>query len=416
MKSLAQAEQETLLQKLENYERQRDNESVSVEASLQEIADEFNSELSTVKKMYYKQVKRNFEDVLKPKTILNVDQTPVPVLLFNEVLVIDLKAALNAIHVKTDHKLISEKLLLSDTSPVQYYFNDSIINSDSYPLRKIVTLFSVIREEITQLETRKKINEFFKSIFYAGYGKYLDHQKADIEYRKDDYMLAEVVYFTEYGAMLEILDGSNRVGLLHNSEITDKKFRSDATEYFKLNQKILVSFVSRKRDTSKGVDRYSFTTKGLDYPTIKNTETSNEGFEVDINQTQQRDSEHGNINNKGVSKVLKLEIENFNEQDELLVKSNPKTLDIPSDDELDFSDDELNEFFESKEGVSIIKALNSHIGVLSPDAKKELYRIVKREDIFKFGFAMASVLPDFNCDLGLIFLKEINSHITRSCL
>jgi len=59
----------------------------------------------------------------------------------------------------------------------------------------------------------------------------------------------------------------------------------------------------------------------------------------------------------------------------------------------------------------VVKYLNNIVGILSPEAKTKLNLMIKEHGIFKFSLTAASTVPEFNNDLGLILLNDIEKRI-----
>ncbi|EOP32336.1 S1 RNA-binding domain-containing protein [Bacillus thuringiensis] len=69
----------------------------------------------------------------------------------------------------------------------------------------------------------------------------------------------------------------------------------------------------------------------------------------------------------------------------------------------------------TKDIETVKQLLMDKVGILSPDAEKQIDRSINEHGLVPYVMAMSKVLDDFNVDVSMILAKEIEENI-RGCL
>jgi len=70
---------------------------------------------------------------------------------------------------------------------------------------------------------------------------------------------------------------------------------------------------------------------------------------------------------------------------------------------------------EPKELNEVLKYMEHHVGMVSPQAKEKVQELIQKHGMFKFSMAISQTVPHFQNDLGLLLVKEIEKNM-KDCL
>jgi S1 RNA binding domain protein len=59
--------------------------------------------------------------------------------------------------------------------------------------------------------------------------------------------------------------------------------------------------------------------------------------------------------------------------------------------------------------------MEHYVGMVSPNAKEKVQELIQNHGMFKFSMAISQTVPQFENDLGLLLVKEVEKKI-KDCL
>lgn len=226
-----------------------------------------------------------------------------------------------------------------------------------FPLKENVPTPSNIDERVMELndEEKKLASSLRSPELRPQRPPYVPNQEVEVE----------VVALKTYGAMCKILDEYEYIGLLHISEVKDT-YVGDITEVFAEGDK----FKAKIRQVDRE-GKISFTTRGMKIVKTYSAPKMN-------------------------SLAEKLAL--IKDQIQFATETPPQKL-AEHDIELSAELEEMASF------------ISSVVGALSLKAKQRLQEVVTKHGIFKVTMEMVKVSQDFEADLGVAFINEVEKRI-----
>ena len=213
-------------------------------------------------------------------------------------------------------------------------------------------------------------------------------------YKRDEEIGVKIDSITHFGAFVKTTDGYEYKGLIHISEIADWRV-DDVNEYFEVGQKLNVKV---KRIDKK--NRLEFTTRHLNLTKREDYLYPNE---EELNKPMKETIGNGNPPINSMSEQLQ----------GLKGKISYSTEEMPNkvEGKEDYWSDEDIEL--GAEFNDIIDYMNSVTGMVSPKAKAKMKEVVSNHGLFKLAMAMGKVAEEFDNDLGVKFLEEIEEKLSE---
>jgi len=191
-------------------------------------------------------------------------------------------------------------------------------------------------------------------------------------YNEGQLVEVEVVKVKDYGALTVTTDNKETRGLVHKSEIANTYINSPHN-YFEEGDILKTRIV----DWDEKEKQMSLSTK-----------------EFNLEKAQ---------NNKNYNKLAQLKQQLKSKEEQELDSKEPNKK-------------ELEKIYKDKEFNKIIKFLNGKIGVISPQAKKELAKTILKYGIFNFSMSLSETLPDFKVDYGVILANRLKEDLKNNNL
>lgn len=196
-------------------------------------------------------------------------------------------------------------------------------------------------------------------------------------YLYGDRIKVRVTNIAPYGVFVETLDGGEHRGLIHISEVKDT-YIGDLNEYFEINDELYAMVKLVNRDHK------------IEFSTLKEKIT---------------------LRKKPSQFAIKKEIPM--KQKEVVVeteKDKPK-IKIEKQKEEETNDREVEIEKEFPEAKEVVKFLNNIVGMISPKAKTRLKELIKKHGVFKFTVAMMQAEEEFENDLSMYLMSQIQKKL-----
>lgn len=374
------------LQDLASIEKEKLAEGGYVRGELtkifQDIADKYNQSPTVIKNNYYRHIKgkvekRSFE-VYKTYKIENKEirsiydeSDELEYIVVDDVLRFTGKNHSTQSILKTvlNKKVVSifgenEPLLVMEKENFQSFLSSmSEYVSDEAMTKKVNQVKQLLTNEVKKSMSEKSIDDSIAA--------YLEQTAYRPTYRYGDIVKVRIIKMLPYGVIAQIIEYPEMQGLIHISEVRNG-FVEDVSLYFEEGDELEAKVISGLRD-----GKISFSTKGMKLPLKTEKKQENEPV-----------PSYNSMSPKLMA--LKEELEQTTAENEPVPEEEPE---------------ELKE---------IVAYLNGIVGALSPNAKEGLKEIVDSKGVFKFTIAMTEVAKNFQNDLGLLFIKEVQKKMSDS--
>lgn len=209
--------------------------------------------------------------------------------------------------------------------------------------------------------------------------------------RYGDIIKVTVQKLTDYGAIVTVDDSPTIKGLIHISKIRDG-YVSSVQDYFREGDQLEARVISTIKDGQIGLSTVGMKLKKQKPETESHAPAlggkAHELLELQRKLARQKEEQPP------------VEQEELNEEskEEKIEEKEVKPVMANDNSEL----------------THIVTYLNGVVGALSPDAKKALAELVEEKGVFKFTMAMMEASKGFQNDLGLMFIKEIQTVMSDS--
>ncbi|MFW6310747.1 MAG: S1 RNA-binding domain-containing protein [Nanoarchaeota archaeon] len=193
-------------------------------------------------------------------------------------------------------------------------------------------------------------------------------EKLEDYYQEGQLVEVEIVNVKDFGAFIITNDEKRIKGMIHKSETADA-FVDNVKDYFEKGDVLearIIEWEPKERQLSLSTKEFNLEKKPIN---------------------------NRHKNNKLLKFKRKLE-EKENSTAETSQKKNANSVNV--------DEDEFNK---------IVKYLNGKIGVLSPNAKEKLIKIISKHGIFTFTRSLENVLEDFEIDFGVILSKKVEKDL-----
>jgi general stress protein 13 len=185
----------------------------------------------------------------------------------------------------------------------------------------------------------------------------------------------------EYGAFIENEDASMQ-GLIHITNIRNG-ITDDVMRHFKIGDKVKAKIISIKAG-----GKLALSTRDFDLPDyFKNNEM------VDKLKPVQEMLKNAPMTSTSI------ELEKSNGEAKMEAKMEAKTIEEMHDSE------EIKQVFRYIQGIT---------GVVSEKAKQRIREMVEQKGVFKFTLALADIKSDFEVDVSMMFVNEIDKKMSDS--